>query len=71
MKVWFWKRKKDRYTTTEAAEELGIGKHGVQRLIQRKRLPASRFGREYEISRQDLEQEMRRRGIDPDANGTA
>jgi excisionase family DNA binding protein len=42
-------------TTKEAADELGISLRQVQTLIQRGKLPATKFGRDYTISTNDLE----------------
>lgn len=66
----FLKRKKDAYTTAEAAEELGISRAGVERAIQRRTIPAEKFGRDYKITREALEAEMRKRGMDPDASNS-
>lgn len=38
------------FSTTQAAEELGISRRGVQKLIERKVLPAMRVGRDYLIT---------------------
>jgi excisionase family DNA binding protein len=40
---------------TVAAEELGLSPNRVRQLIKMERLPAQRIGREYAITRADLE----------------
>jgi excisionase family DNA binding protein len=40
---------------TVAAEELGLSPNRVRQLIKMDRLPAQRIGREYAITRADLE----------------
>lgn len=40
---------------TIAAEELGLSTNRVRQLIRQRRLPAQRIGREYAITREDLE----------------
>ena len=42
-------------TTQEAGEELGIGRLRVRQLISSGRLPAKKFGRDWVISKDDLE----------------
>jgi excisionase family DNA binding protein len=41
-------------TTKQAAERLGITPRRVQALIEAKRLPAQKFGRDYQIREIDL-----------------
>jgi excisionase family DNA binding protein len=42
-------------TTKQAAEKLGITPRRVQALIESGRLPAQKFGRDYQIKEKDLE----------------
>jgi excisionase family DNA binding protein len=48
-------------TTKQVADELGISLRQVQTLIQRKHLPAEKFGRDYMIKSEDLELVRQRR----------
>lgn len=41
-------------TTKQAAEKLGITPRRVQALIEAERLPATKFGRDYQIREKDL-----------------
>lgn len=41
-------------TTAQAAERLGIDVSGVRRLILAKRLPAEKWGRDYQIRAADV-----------------
>jgi excisionase family DNA binding protein len=41
-------------TTKEVAAELGISLRQVQTLIERKQLPAEKFGRDYMVKESDL-----------------
>lgn len=42
-------------TTKEVADALGISLRQVQTLIQREKLPAEKFGRDYMVKESDLE----------------
>jgi excisionase family DNA binding protein len=53
----------DYLTTKQAAERLGITPRRVQALIEAERLPATKFGRDYQIREKDLKLvENRKRG---------
>jgi excisionase family DNA binding protein len=53
----------DFLTTKQAAEKLGITPRRVQALIEANRLPAQKFGRDYQIREKDLKLvENRKRG---------
>ena len=43
-------------TTTEVAERLNVSKRTVIRLIEDKKLPAYRFGKDYRIDENDLKE---------------
>jgi excisionase family DNA binding protein len=44
----------DFLTTKQAAQKLGITPRRVQALIEARRLPAQKFGRDYQIREKDL-----------------
>jgi excisionase family DNA binding protein len=47
-------------STAQAAEELGISRRGVQKLIEYGTLPAMRVGRDYLITLEDVQRAKKR-----------
>jgi excisionase family DNA binding protein len=58
-------------TTTEAAHALGVSRRGVQKMIERGTIPASRVGRDWLIESREVKRAEKRPGPGRRPNQTA